>query len=64
MRWVGHAACVEALRNLYIILVGMPKWKRFRKTEAKRDDNVKMGLKEIGLGLVDWICGALDRDQW
>jgi hypothetical protein len=54
----------EALRNLYIILIGMPKWKRFRKTEAKRDDNVKMGLKEIGLGLVDWICGVLDRDQW
>jgi hypothetical protein len=27
-------------------------------------DNIKMDLREIGWGGVDWICVAQDRDQW
>jgi hypothetical protein len=27
-------------------------------------DNIKMGLREIGWGDMDWIDLAEDRDQW
>jgi hypothetical protein len=27
-------------------------------------DNIKMGLREIGWGGIDWIDVAQDRDQW
>jgi hypothetical protein len=27
-------------------------------------DNIKMDLREIGWGGMDWIDVALDRDQW
>jgi hypothetical protein len=27
-------------------------------------DNIKMNLREIGYGGMDWIDLALDRDQW
>jgi hypothetical protein len=27
-------------------------------------DNIKMDLREIGLGGVDWTDMAQDRDQW
>jgi hypothetical protein len=27
-------------------------------------DNIKMGLREIGWGAMDWIDLAQDRDQW
>jgi hypothetical protein len=28
------------------------------------EDNIKMGLREIGFGYVDWIHLAQDRDWW
>jgi hypothetical protein len=27
-------------------------------------DNIKIDLREIGWGIMDWIDLALDRDQW
>jgi hypothetical protein len=30
----------------------------------ERDDNIKMNLREIGWGSMDWIDLAQDRDQW
>jgi hypothetical protein len=27
-------------------------------------DNIKMDLREIGWGGMDWICLAQDKDQW
>jgi hypothetical protein len=27
-------------------------------------DNIKMDMREIGLGVMDWIDLAQDRDQW
>jgi hypothetical protein len=40
-----------------------------RKPEGKRlrcrwEDNIKMDLREIGWGGMDWIDLAQDRDQW
>jgi hypothetical protein len=28
------------------------------------NDNIKMDLREIGFGDVDWIYWAQDRDRW
>jgi hypothetical protein len=28
------------------------------------DSNIKMELREIGCGGMDWICLSQDRDQW
>jgi hypothetical protein len=28
MKWVGHVACMEEMRNAYIILVGRPEGKK------------------------------------
>jgi hypothetical protein len=44
-----------------------------RKPEGRRPlgrprrrwlDNIRMDLVEVGLGDVDWICPAQDRDTW
>jgi hypothetical protein len=45
--------------------VGKPKGKRPRGRPRHRlEDNIKMDLREIGWGGMDWIDLAQDRDQW
>jgi hypothetical protein len=34
------------------------------RPRRKRVDNIKMNLREIGWGGMDWIDLAQDRDQW
>jgi hypothetical protein len=46
-------------------LVGKPEGKRQREIPRHRwDDNIKLHLKEIGRGGMDWIHLVQDRDQW
>jgi hypothetical protein len=28
------------------------------------EDNIKMGIQEVGLEVMDWIALAQDRDRW
>jgi hypothetical protein len=52
-------------RNAYRILVGKPEEKRpLGRRRLRGVDNIKMDLGVIGLGDVDWIHLAQDRDQW
>jgi hypothetical protein len=52
-------------RKVYKVLVGKPKGKRpFGKPRCRWEDGIRMDLREIGLGGVDWIRLALDRDRW
>jgi hypothetical protein len=52
-------------RNACRILVGKPEGKRPPEGPRHRwVDNVKMDLREIGWGGVDWISLTKDRDQW
>jgi hypothetical protein len=45
--------------------VGKPKRKRPLETSRRRwVDNIKMDLREIGWGGMDWIDLAHDRDHW
>jgi hypothetical protein len=56
MRWVGHVACMGAIRNAYNIKVGMPEGKRPHRRHRRRwDNNIKMYLTKIGLESVDRI---------
>jgi hypothetical protein len=65
MRWVGHVARKGAKRNVYRILVGKPEGKRpLGRPRRRWEDNIKMDLRDIGWGGMDWIDLAEDRDQW
>jgi hypothetical protein len=52
-------------RKLYKVLVGEPKGKRpLGRPRHMWEDEIRMDLREIGLGGVDWIRLAQNRDQW
>jgi hypothetical protein len=63
MRWAGHVARMGEGRNLYRVLVGKPEGKRPLGRQRRRwEDGIKMDLREIGWGCVEWIHLAQDRD--
>jgi hypothetical protein len=65
MRGAGHVARMGDVRGAYNILVGRPEGRRLLGRPRRRwEDNIKMGLREIGFGGVDWIHLAQDRDRW
>jgi hypothetical protein len=53
------------VRGAYNILVGRPEGRRpLGRPRRRREDNIKMDLREIGFVDVDWIHWAQDRDRW
>jgi len=36
----------------------------FKEPRPRWEDNIKMDLKEVGCGGMDWIELAQDRDRW
>jgi hypothetical protein len=65
MRWAGHVARIEESRSVYRVLVGKPERKRpIGRRRRRWEDNIKMDLKEVGCGGMDWIELAQDRDRW
>jgi hypothetical protein len=65
MRWAGHVACIGQERKVYRILVGKPEGKRPLERPSRRwEDGIRMDLREIGWGNVDWIQLAQDRGRW
>jgi hypothetical protein len=56
MRWAGHVARNWAKRSEYKILVGKPEGTRpLRRSRHEWIDNIKMNLREIEWGGMDWI---------
>jgi hypothetical protein len=52
-------------RKVYKILVGKPEGKKpLGRPRRRWEDGIRMDLREIGLGDVDWILLAQDRDRW
>jgi hypothetical protein len=52
-------------RNACSVLVGKSEGKRpLGISRLHWEDNIKIALKEMCSGGVDWIHLALDRDQW
>jgi hypothetical protein len=64
MRWAGHVARLGEVRDAYNILVGRPEGRRPLGRPRCRWEDIKMDLREIGFGDVDWIHLAQDRDRW
>jgi hypothetical protein len=65
MRWAGHVARMGAKRIAYRNLVGKPEGKRpIGRPRRRWENNIKMDLREIGWGGMDWIDLPQDRDQW
>jgi hypothetical protein len=52
-------------RKVYKVLEGKPEVKRpLGRPRRRWEDGIRMDLREIGLGGVDWIPLSQDRDQW
>jgi hypothetical protein len=50
---------------VYKVLVGKPEEERpLGRPRRRWEDVIRMDLREIGLGGVDWIRLSPDRDQW
>jgi hypothetical protein len=64
MRWAGHVARVGEESRVYKVLVGKPEGKRpLGRPRHRWENGIRMDLREIGLGNVDWIRLVQDRDQ-
>jgi hypothetical protein len=65
MRWAGHVARMGERRGVYRLLVGRSEGKSPLGRPGRRwEDNIKMGLREIGIDRKNWIQLAQDRVQW
>ena len=65
MRWAGYVARMRKERGVYSVLVGKPEGKRpLGRPRRRWVDNIRMDLREVGCGYVDWIGLAQDRDRW
>jgi hypothetical protein len=65
IRWAGHVARMREDRKVYKVLVGKPEGKRPLGRPRRRWENgIRIDLRDIGLGSVDWIRLAEDRDRW
>jgi hypothetical protein len=64
MRLTGHVTRMEAKRNAYMILVGKPEGRRpLGRPRRKCVNNVRMDLREIGWGCIDWIHLTRDIEE-
>jgi hypothetical protein len=65
MRWAGHVARMEEMRNAYRLLAGKPEGKRpLGRPRSRWVGNIRMNLGEVGWGDVDWIGQTKDWNRW
>jgi len=64
MKWAGHVARMGERRGVYRVLVRTREGKRLLGRPRRRwEDYIKMDLKEVGCGCMDWIDVAQDKDR-
>jgi hypothetical protein len=52
-------------RGVHRVLVGKPEGKRpLGRPRRRWEDDIKMGLQEVGKGCNVWMELAQDRDRW
>ena len=52
-------------RGVYRVLVGKPERKILLGRPRRRwENNIRMDLREVGCGCVDWMELAQDRNRW
>jgi hypothetical protein len=65
MRWAVHVSRMGEERKVYKVLVGRLEGKRpLERPRHRREDGIRMDLRETGWGSVEWIQLAQDRDRW
>ena len=61
---MGHVARIGDRRSVIRLLVRKPKGKRpHERHRCRWEDNIKMDLKKVGCGGMDWIELAQDSDR-
>ena len=56
---------MEEGRRAFKIITGKPTRKRpLRRLRCRWEENIIMGLKEIGVDRRNWAVSAKDRDYW
>jgi hypothetical protein len=51
-------------RGVYRVFVGKLEGKKpLKRPRRRREDNIRMDLKEVGCGVMDWIGLTQDRDR-
>ena len=61
----GHVARMEDRRDVYYFLVGKHAVKcTLGRPRRRWEDNIKMDLKEVGCGGIDWIELSQGKDRW
>jgi hypothetical protein len=51
-------------RVVYRVLVGRPEKRPLGRPKRRWEDNIKLGLREIGIDEANWIRLAQDRVHW
>jgi len=65
MRWAGHVARMVEERAVCRVLVGKPEGKRpLGRPRRRWVDNIRMDLREVVCGYMDWIGLAQNRESW
>jgi hypothetical protein len=65
LRWAARVARTAERRGAYRVLVGKPEGRRpLGRPRRRWEDNIKIDLREVGLGGIDWIILAQDKDRW
>jgi len=65
MKWAGHVARMVEEMGVYRFLVGKPEGKRpLGRPRRRWENNIRMGLQEVGCGYMDWIGLAQGWDSW
>jgi hypothetical protein len=63
MKFAGYVALMGQIRRAYKILVGKPEHnKPLGRPRCRWEDNIRMDLREVGWGVVDWIHMAQDKE--
>jgi hypothetical protein len=65
MRWAGHVARMGEGRGVYRVLLGRLEGTRpLGRPRRRREGNIKMDVREMGIDGAYWIQLAQDRVQW
>jgi hypothetical protein len=60
-----HIYRCQLRRDVLRVLVEKPEGKSpLGRTRCRWEDNIKMGLQEVGRGCGEWMELAQDRDRW
>jgi hypothetical protein len=65
IKWAGHVERIGGKRSIYSVLAEKAVGKRpLGRHRLKLEDNIKMGVREIGWVVMEGTHLAHDMDQW